>query len=80
MIKWLLVVNTLLTLHFGVAALVAPAEVFAQFGQSLDAPSTGQAAMPHRTGCFERWASRTRPEASWRYPCAFVVSRGYEVS
>lgn len=37
MVKWLLIVNTLLTLPFGVAALVAPAAVFAQFGLNLDA-------------------------------------------
>ncbi|MGE0313385.1 MAG: hypothetical protein AB7P21_17380 [Lautropia sp.] len=37
MIKLLLIVNTLLTFPFGVAALAAPAEVFAQFGVKLDA-------------------------------------------
>lgn len=36
MVKPLLIVNTLLTLPFGVAALAAPAEVFAQFGLKLD--------------------------------------------
>ena len=36
MVKLLLIVNTLLTLPFGIAALAAPAEVFAQFGLKLD--------------------------------------------
>ncbi|GAA4409911.1 hypothetical protein [Quisquiliibacterium transsilvanicum] len=37
MVKLLLVINTLLTLPFGIDALAAPAEVFAQFGLKLDA-------------------------------------------
>lgn len=37
MVRSLLLVNTLLTLPFGLAALVAPVEVFAQFGVALDA-------------------------------------------
>ena len=36
MVKLLLIINTLLTLPFGVVALAAPVEVFAQFGLSLD--------------------------------------------
>ena len=36
MVKLLLIVNALLTLPFGIAALAAPAEVFAQFGLTLD--------------------------------------------
>jgi hypothetical protein len=34
--KLLLIVNTLLTLPFGIAALAAPVQVFAQFGLKLD--------------------------------------------
>lgn len=36
MVKWLLVLNTLLTLPFGIAALAAPVEVFARFGLELE--------------------------------------------
>lgn len=37
MVQSLLVINSLLTVPFGVAALLAPAAVFAQFGVPLDA-------------------------------------------
>jgi hypothetical protein len=36
MVKLLLIVNTLLTFPFGIAALAAPVQVFAQFGIELD--------------------------------------------
>jgi hypothetical protein len=39
MVKLLLIVNTLLTFPFGIAALAAPVQVFAQFGIELSAYS-----------------------------------------
>jgi hypothetical protein len=37
MVRLLFIVNTLLTLPFGVLALAAPSALFAQFGIQLDA-------------------------------------------
>ena len=40
MVKFLLVLNTLLTLPFGVIALASPGALFAQFGLQLDPAGT----------------------------------------
>lgn len=70
-VKLLLVVNTLLTLPFGVAALAAPVEVFAQFGVALDPGGAlvarGYAATLVGYG-LALWLLRNRTEAAIARP------------
>lgn len=71
MVKLLLIINTLLTLPFGIAALIAPVAVFTQFGVKLDPGGAlvarGYAATLVGYGLM-LWQMRRSPEAKVAKP------------